>query len=741
MQFLLYILCSDTSTRGLPSDLTTAIDSALSQERLRATPDEVDSICQPPKKFAPAPPVASENKAFVHSRRPSYDGTLANNLETVNSTSTFDVRGQEANNNRKLNSEKVQHTITNLKRDMIEYTKVLENLQTTYEKMRENTPDGIRQRFDRGFNEVQVMYKLQQDLNAKILHKSDDIGLIADAFQNGDFTTYKRYTVLVYDLQKEIKFHDSYFDENFTSLSDNIAKPSLRLNTYCQYLQDFLNNYVGKTETTLRSTVAYLKNLMREANTEIHINTLQKCPVELRLAGSVVHCGALSFHGEQFPKSVYFVLFEYILVITENNHDFRVFKQHYRSEQVNEIKKVSDMEFQMTINSNYQHDSTILKFKGSSKTDTDTWISTLQAWQDRNKPSHKTIALNPEAQRSVNHPSVSRFLPLSLWKLSPELTASVKAVKENKFDSKIIQSRRGSYPGPDDGLFTGFLNKVEEFVVRLDVLLDQESRSPPLLLGSVLRKLRRFYKSIFLPELRAEHEKKPERILKCIIGRLPNIPPLFREYIEVRSSLTLSMEDGVELKQYISPFKHLSYFIDFIFQLSCMARYHEKMRGQLSILLNCVEDSRVTLLHAAITNTQMDFYKTGEVVRYGSLENKLKSRNLKSKHEYHAILFEKAIIFTRPKLPRYEFVQVVWLDQLIFGPQPESKASFTLEERCSKKNYTYELKANDERGKKEWQSDINKLLQGQIEVVKKNATNGRQKRTCGHVHLPQIQPT
>ncbi|XP_018023969.1 uncharacterized protein LOC108679759 [Hyalella azteca] len=724
----------DTSVRGLPSDLSTLADSVLvSEDKIR-----LSSTSQPHTSNDGMKPraMSSLDKDFIWENDDEPSGyinpllachAMDSSGDALDSGDSHDGRRETNNNCKQKNSVRILQSLQNLKRDMRDYTAVLESLQENYEEMRSRTPDGIRQRFDLAIKEVKIMHELQLKLNEKILDLSgDDLSAVADAFKTEDFSTYKRYSILARDLQKEIKSHSSYFSENFQQFSSNIMRPFHRLNSYSQYLQSFLNNFVDETESKLQDAVSYLNNLKNEANTEMNICDLQKCPVELRLAGLISYAGALHYDGDLFPKHVYVILFDSIMVISEDNHEYRVYKQHYRSEQVTEVNDIGGLEIEVKVHPTFQSDTTVLKFKANLTSDKNNWITHFHSWQQRNLPSYKAIILNSDLQKIIRRNTKhNRFLPLSLWNLSPALKAAVDIVKQNKVTDKNIKlnkihnSSRPSSVG-DDEIFSSFMFQVDSFVSRLDVLLDHEALAPPPLLGSVLRKLRRFYKSVFIPQLRADYEKRPEKILVSIMGNLPNIPPLFIEFIEVRSSLTLVMETDEGLTQYVSPFHHLSYFIEWLFSLSCIARYHDKLRGHLGILMNCVEDSRVTILHSAITNCHLDFYKTGDIVRTGTLESKVRCRSLRSNQDYYVILFEKAILFTRPKIPQYEYVQVLWLDQMTFGPQPVHRASFRLEERSPKKPYVYELRCTSELSKSEWQRDILAMLHKQAELIKKN---------------------
>lgn len=612
------------------------------------------------------------------------------------------------------NNDKVRVLIANLKKDMEEYTLLLMELLDTYKLMVSITPDGIRQRFDLAFKEINVIIQLQLQLNLLVKQTDCDISELAAAFLSQNFTVYKRYTVLVNNIVKDLKAHSTYFNENFADLAIKITVPSRRLNVYVQQLKELVNLFCDDEHQNLQLAITYLERLKNIANTEMTINVIKQCPVELRLAGLIQHVGELFYEGDILAKKTYYlILFDSILIITENKFDYFIYNDHIRSSQLLEVLDVGDRSLTLKVSPNHQSDIRLHKFRGITKADILIWTNIINAWKKSNRTSYENTNVNATLKSQIIQQR-DMFYTISIGQISPVLEDSLK-LANSKVPAKTKPHGKT--------LFDEILLIEKDYVGKLDVLLDPESMPPPAILGSILRKIRSFHKRSFLPQLEKAHEKDPTNVIECFIGHLPNLPALYKEFIEVRAALMLSMVDGENVRLYICPFHQLASYITWLYEVSSIPRYHSRMRGHLNVLLNCVEDSRVALLHTAILKCRIDYYKAGNIVHKGLLESKAKCGQVKNGQTYYVILFETMIMFTRLKIPHYEFVQVTWLDQMTLGPQTDCKESFKIQERQSKKELVYELRADTITQKKLWVTAISELLiQFASEIKRKVST-------------------
>ena len=605
-------------------------------------------------------------------------------------------------------------TIDYLRKDMDQYTVVLQELLETYSIMSAKTPDGIRQHFDRAFEEIKSMIKLQEILNKTIANCNYDIMIVVEAFVDNDFTVYKKYTVLANTLQKELKNHSIYFQENFCDLASKIMIPSRRLNVFVQLLKSYLNVFCGDVQLKLQDAVNYLENLKDQANTEMTISIIQNCPIELRLAGLIKQAGVIHYEGNFYKKQPYHVIvFSDILLITENKYDFFIYKHHMRSGQLIEVSKSEPQSFTLKVTKSYKNDEQCHKMKLPTSKERDRWVRFLLSWMENNRSSYANSSSNPELLQYL--PSkLERFWPLSLWQIAPRLKEAVNYVKN------IGQSCDGTMTSiQKEQIIQCLLSEEKKYIEKLNILLDPEAMPPPPILGSILRKLRRFHNGTFLPKLlQAAEGDNCVRVFECFIGNLPNLPTLYREFIETRAGLTLTMIDGDSVRLYITPINQLAFYIEWLNCVSSQPKYHSSVRGEMTILLNCVEDARVSLLHYAIPKCQLDFYKAGDIIYKGFLECKSKTISLKIGFQYYIILFEKMLVVTRLNLPYYDFIQEIWLDQVTLGPQMDCKLSFKIQEMVYKREIIYEFKAETKVERNQWFSSISQLLNKQAELIR-----------------------
>ena len=219
------------------------------------------------------------------------------------SSSLSNRRGSDSSYWEKVTALK-EKAITSLKADMKTYTVTLKDLLATYSIMRSKTPDGIRQHFDQAFEEIKVMIDLQNSINDIVETSNSDIRAIAQGFLANDFSIYKKYTVLANTIQKEMKNHSKYFQENFQDLATQIMVPSRRLNNYVMHFKCFQEIFCKQQQEFIEDAIKYLENLKDQANTEMTINVFQNCPVELRLAGLIRQTGDVYYEAGSAKKKM-----------------------------------------------------------------------------------------------------------------------------------------------------------------------------------------------------------------------------------------------------------------------------------------------------------------------------------------------------------------------------------------------------------------------------------------------------
>ena len=591
--------------------------------------------------------------------------------------------------------------LENFKADMKSYHILLEELSGKYNTMRCKAPDGIRQKFDLAFNAIQHMTILQIRLNELMAEPNITMGKLASEFRRDEFYVYKKYTVMTANLGKEVKNNASYFATDIDKLETQIMIPANRINVYSSHFKKFLSNARIEQIKEIELTITFFETLKNLANTEMTINAIDKCPVELRLAGNIKNVGDFVCSGYNLKRKLYHViLFEDIFVITENKGKIYNYKCHLRRCQFVSVAEVKDASFTITISPNFQLDTATIKFKSANNVENLKWVEICRFWQDFNRSGPSRCA--ETCLFYHDFPIVNRFLPLSAYCLSADIRNAVDYVKNKK-------PMQGSFRKEKiTEMFRILIQEEESYVNKLDVVLNPESMLPRYL-GTCLKKIRMFHKNTFLPQLKKAYKNNKESVIDCFIGNLPNLPCIYKDYILVRSQLTLMLDDGEKLALYVSPFQQLAFYISWTYEIACCPCYHTKMNGQLCMLLNIVEQASAKMMKTAIQNCKIDRMIAGELILKGSLEVKEKDKLTKNSYTSYVLLFEKVLMFTKLDVPHYVFSRVIWLDQLMLGPNLDYLA-FTIQERTKKKDALYELRADSSREKEEWVKNIMQLL-------------------------------
>ena len=207
-------------------------------------------------------------------------------------------------------------------------------------------------------------------------------------------------------------------------------------------------------------------------------------------------------------------------MVAENRFDILIYRHHLRSSQLLEVTAVDTLGITLKITGNYLVNYEYHKFKAITVTDRDRWLKFLRNWHGINRSSYFGIQRNEDLKQSLPT-TPDRFWPLNLWQISTSLKSVVDRVKSNRSDLE-------AKPEFNDCPFLMLITEEEKYINKLNIFLDPEAIPPPAILGSILRKLRRFHNGSFLSQLKEAYNVDPSNVLDCFIGTCRIFHPYIR---------------------------------------------------------------------------------------------------------------------------------------------------------------------------------------------------------------------
>ena len=607
-------------------------------------------------------------------------------------------------------NEDVSQAIDFLLNNMIEFSEILTSLITTKMEMEIKTPEGISQHFDLAFKHVESMYHFQQRTINNIKKAKGNLEEIGIIFCDDNFVLFKQFLIMTPGIQKDIRTFEDHFRENFPYFKSNIVRPSLRLSFYANFIQSLIKLAKSRRENEqLEKALFYIEALKQDANLEMTLSSIKNSPIDLRLGGKIIHLGELFYiSGPLNKKKVLLIVFENVLVITTNKMAHFNYQAHYRVDQLCHIGIDPDGNLILAI-SDAKKQISIHKFRNSLPDVIHQWEVVLQQWLDDNQASYEITQSNSDNHGNKN---TNRMLPLDLWQVFPMLKDAWNEI-QNPSETNL-----STY-----NIFEELLQEEEKYVKRLEKLLDPETIPPPEDLVALIRKLITFHRDYFLPEIKEAYEINHRNVVSRLQNALHGLS-IYQTYLETRCWMTICLRDGAHAFMYISPVHQLAFYLRWLKKLELYhSKYETQSRNALDCLKRYITDARVRILHDAIGNCRLDFYRTGDMKKRDKFEMKSKSRGFKN-GDYIVILFEKVILLTRPSPPRYHLVRDIWMDQINFGPPSDNLISFKIELRMGKEKspVTFEFKSDREQTRNEWVKLINTELNNIATEIKRKTS-------------------
>lgn len=594
-----------------------------------------------------------------------------------------------------------------------EYIITLGNMMSIYETMCNETPPHIRQHFDLLFKQIGLLYQFHMVFYSSIKDAGKDLLAIAESFEDEQFQCYKQYMVMTPTVQKEFHKYSTYLNEHFPTLRTDYLKPSVRINFYAMLLEGLKKTASEYEKTKLQSSIDYLFNLKRQANTEMTIKSVVCSPIDLRLCGDLLMIGDIfCYGGGPLQKRKYhMILFENLLMIASSKLSFFKYKIHYRVEQLEEVKPVEDnnSEFILKVLTEGQVTFVNFKFKVRLVPQRDQWVKHFQKIISQTKIQYP----GERIKNNISSTNKSQMLPLSLYKAYPQLLHLMTT------DGDPVTQIR---PFSPEYFCNHLITQEKNYIRQIESLLNPDSIGPPESLCMLLGKLYNLHHKEILPELENAQRKGFREILVYLHEHM-NLFQIYSDYFVVRCQLHHELESSTEANLYITPVKHFACFMTWLRVASQDTTYKNYTSEILQRLKDIVLDAQVRLLSESIINGRIDFYRSGNLLRSDPMEVKTRRRVV---HEgiYQVLLFEKIIILTKKKPPYYEYVWDIWLNQVNLGPPSSSETGFKLEVRQGRgrEALTFEFRASTTTIQQIWLQSLQQELMNQAENIRKRTS-------------------
>ncbi|RXG53707.1 hypothetical protein Avbf_09374 [Armadillidium vulgare] len=633
------------------------------------------------------------------------------NDDMMNSGNVTELVTNNICNRKKVfrSSEAFSNDLIFLKKNLEEYILSLNELLDIYEKMKVLSPEKIRQHFDLPLRIIGKIFNFQCYINKVVKESNGNLTCMAKAFLCDQLIAYQQYMILSPTIFSDFHNFKDHFDLNFPTFKSLILLPSSKLNFYIQTLTSFLKFASPSEKNELNRAISYLRDLKWNANTEMTIKIVKDSPVDLHLGGRILNVGELTYTNGPLPKRTYYLIaFENMLVITISKVSFCLYVTHFRSEQIICVGCEKSSELIITTASCNHENQEVHQFRSSEKS-VDKWFSLIDDWIVDKMASYEIVS------DSYSCPSKSvsgNNYPLSLWQVFPFLKKSVvtSAVLPDINSFKNIKQ------------LCSLLIEVEaEYIEKLNNIFNPQTLPPPPELKDLLQRILNLHEIYFLPELRQTVKKDITLAVDIFMNYLLKFNT-YKTYLIKRCLCTVHMPDGIRAQYYIAPVQHFAFYLEWSKELGLIDRYSQASAFAVDTLLNFIMDAKVILLHETIPNSCLDFYKTGELRKGGQMEIKARPRQKNIKDgSYLVLLFEKVLLFLKPKSPTYHLVFDLWLYQANFGPPPGNPNTFRLEFRQGKckSHINFDFKTLSPCLKQEWVDQIKEELQVQAEEIKK----------------------
>lgn len=606
-------------------------------------------------------------------------------------------------------SKTLESELKYLRKTFEDYALSLSELLLEYDKLKATSSERIKQQFDRPFELIKTILKLQCKINEVIQKPQTDFTKLAQVFLSHEFKAYEQYMIIFPSLYANIFQYKNYFEPKFSFFKYSILLPASRLNIYVQILQNLLKYAWPSDWNELNVSIQYLNDLKRNANMKLTLNIVKDSPIDLHLEGEIIHMGELHYVSGPLPKKTYYLIaFKNLLLITISKVSSLHYVTHYRSELIANIGRRKNLDTIILSTLSYNGISVEHCLRCSSTEQIEKWLNIVEEWiwdVASYELKDKSIPL------CLTSYSRGKNVPLSLWQVFPFL----KELFSSENNDKEILNKTNI-----DDMCSVLISKEKDYVVKLSSIFNSETLPPPPELRDILLGILNLHEIYFLPALQ-DAQKKASLIIDVFVAYIKRLSA-YRTYLVQRSLCTTHMPDGARAHYYILPIQHLAHYVAWATELRAMPAFQDASDLAVNILLSYIRDAKVMLLHQAIPNCYLDFYKTGDPVKGGYVELKIRPRQKNVRDgNYLLLLFQNALLVLKTITPTYQLVQDLWVNQLNFGPPSTKANAFNLEYRQGgvKPHLAVEIKTGDESSKQIWVNHLKNELHSRANEIKK----------------------
>lgn len=585
-----------------------------------------------------------------------------------------------------------------------EYSRLLRGLLDVQNKMKELTPQHIRQHFDVAFKQVELLQQFQLELNEAVRASQGNLEALAEVFQNDQFSSYKTYILMMPRVQKKLNHYSSYFQEHFPSFRKNLMTPSLRVHFYALVLKSLKSRGSRSERESLQRAIDYLNLVNRKANTEMTVASVMECPVDLRLSGDLLLVDEFYYVAGPLAKKKYtLVLFEHILLFTLSSITCFRLMTYCRPGQMESIESGSENELNLYVKPTNKQQVIRHVFRPRNASARSVWEEKLQNFV----PSYKS-----SSRKSLSvTPRTADLLPLSLTSEYPQLQAALAMAPRN--------TQSGS-SGPLETFNEEALQNLvvrEENYVRQLSQITQENRELPRFILSILTRVLSLHNRNILPKFKKACQQSLPKVLLCFEDIMAHLA-IYSEYFAASVQVAHLPDSAEQPDPVTAPIRH------FVFYLSWLSERGRQAEAIVAALHTVVADARARILSEAIVNSRVDFFRSGKVLRCDTLRVATPHKGIRD-GLYRALLFKKLIILTRVRAPFYEYVCDIRLDEVNLGPLKGSHPTdFRLEVRRGggRGPQVFEFRARTQETRDTWLAHLRKEFHGQAEAIKRQSS-------------------
>lgn len=268
---------------------------------------------------------------------------------------------------------------------------------------------------------------------------------------------------------------------------------------------------------------------------------------------------------------------------------------------------------------------------------------------------------------------------------------------------------------------------INDLVKTLGLKLEEDVPQPPTCLVSQVRHLYEFHTEVFQPLLQksATSGDKVE-VAQCFVDCSDALKPQYSRYLADLSQLYNELLENNLLNHYKLPVEQLK---QYIVTLSVLQREDEEvlpsLQMALSTLRECITTANTILMTEMIEGAPFPLEEQGPVLYEGPA--KVRWTGFPIRQDFHVVLLETMILLLESHPPAYRYVDALRMDTVGLGP-PSDGYSFMLEVRtAATKMQTYVFKTPSQSAKKDWITEITRVLTLQVNRLKE-----KQKRRFGN---------